>query len=137
MNEFGKKALQFGLICLVLWVGFHKAKENWPTISPEEVAASQHEAAAEKIAQSPKVEEFTLYPGQNRVVVTNHKHVVWMTSGGPAVVRERNRSCYRGWKEDLPDGNTSFDWHAADAIEFFVPPDFPGPVTYIVTVQRS
>ena len=137
MNTFGEKILQFGLIALVLWVGFNKIKENWPTPSPEEVASNKREAAEKEISQSPKVYDFILYPGQNKKIATNHRNVMWKTAGGPALVREWKKSWYGEWKEDLPGRGTPFDWQIADTIEFFVPPKFPNPVRFLVTIPGS
>lgn len=86
---------------------------------------------------SSKREVFTLNPGQGKIIVTNYRDVSWKTTG-PALVRERDGAWYNPqWKQDLPGRGTPFDWQTADAIEFWVPPGYPGPVTFTVTVPAG
>lgn len=77
-------------------------------------------------------ESFTLNPGQGRVVKTSYKRVVWKTAGGQAMVRERDQAWYGEWKRDLPGRQTRFEFSEADAIEFWVPKNFPNPVTIVI-----
>ena len=139
LASVGKWFLGIGIVIGVLWFGVAVWSKYQPAPSPQTrtATARQQMAMQQQRNQQSQGEDFTLYPGQGKILVTNFKDVVWKTAGGACLVRERNRSWYGRWKHDRPDRGTPFDNQAAHAIEFWVPRNFPGPVTIIVTIAKS
>ena len=129
LASLGGKLLVFGLVIWLGWIGYSAWSKNQP-VKPT-ITARQQVAQQRQQAEPQKV-VFTLNPGQGRVVKTGYKRVVWKTAGGQAMVRERDQAWYGEWKRDLPGRQTPFDFEAADAIEFWVPKNFPNPVTIVI-----
>lgn len=133
LASFGGLILVIALISGAIWLGHLVWSKNQPA-KPE---PTRQQVAQQQIAKNqPRHEVFTLYPGQGKVLVTNFGKVIWKTTGA-ALVRERDQAWHGQWKEDLPGRGTPFDNRAAHAIEFWVPKDFPRPVTIKIEIRPA
>lgn len=130
--SFGGMILVLSLLVGAIWFGY----SIWSKNQPEKPRQTQQQIAMQQQKQKaaqPRKEVFTIYPGQGKVLVTNYGKVGWKTTG-PAMVRERDQAWFGQWKEDLPGRETRFSEQDAHAIEFWVPRNFPGPVTIKIEI---
>lgn len=134
LSSFGGSLIMIALIVGALWLGYSAWSKNQtakPKINQQQISVMQQQK--QRSVAEPRKEVFTLYPGQGKVLITNYGRVGWKTTG-PALVRERDQDWHGQWKEDLPGRETRFSEQDAHAIEFWVPRNFPGPVTIKIEI---